>query len=173
TNLLINGGHGNNTYNIQTTPNRSSTTINTGSGADTVNVRGTAGPLFINSGSGGDMITLSNGAATLGGIGHVIINDPSNSAAVTVDDSGFAGNTTYTVTSSQVAAAAWPNFLLVYNNLASLNLNGGSGSDIFNIESTASGTATTVTAGTGGNRFNLAPTAQYLAGVAGPLSLFC
>jgi hypothetical protein len=114
---------------------------------------------------------LGNTTATLGGIGHVIVNDPSNSAAVTVDDSGFAGNTTYTVTSSQVAATAWPNFFLVYNNLASLNVNGSSGDDQFNIESTASRTATTITAGSGSNRFDLTPTAQYLAAVAGPLNL--
>jgi hypothetical protein len=171
TTLLLTGGSGNNTYNVASTPSGSTTTLNTGSGMDTINLRGSAGLLFINGGGGADTITLSNGAATLGGIGHVIINDPSNSAAVTVDDSGFAGSTTYTVTSSQVAAAAWPNFLLVYNNLASLNLNGGSGSDIFNIESTASATATTVNAGSGGNRFNLAPTAASLAGLAGALNL--
>jgi hypothetical protein len=170
TNLVLTGGSGNNTYNVQSTPSGSST-LNTGSGADTVNVLGSAGRLFINSGTGGDTITLSNSLARLGGIGHVIINDPSHSAAVTVDDSGFVGTTTYTVTSTQVAATAWPNFLLVYNNLASLNLNGSSGDDQFKIESTASGTATTITAGSGSNRFDLAPTAMYLAAVAGPLNL--
>jgi hypothetical protein len=170
-NLLLTGGSGNNTYNVASTPSGSATTLNTGPETDTVNVRGAAGPLFMNSGTGGDTISLSNNAATLGGIGHVIINDPSNSAAVTVDDSGFAGSASYTLTSTQVAAAAWPNFLLVYNNLASLNLNASSGDDRFNIESTASRTTTTVTAGRGSNRFNLTPMAQYLAGVAGPLNL--
>jgi hypothetical protein len=172
TNLLINGGDGNNTYNVQNTPSLSSTTINTGSGVDMVNVRGTAGPLFLNSGSGGDTITLSSSAATLGGIGQVIVNDPSKRAAVIVGDSGFTDTTTYTLTSTQVAAAAWPTFLLNYNNLASLNLNGSSGNDAFAIESTAGATATAVTAGSGVNRFDLTPTDQYLAAVAGPLSLF-
>jgi len=171
TNLVLTGGSGNNTYNVPSTPSLYPTSLNTGSGVDTVNVRGTGGPLFINSGSGRDTITLSNSAATLAGIGHIIVNDPSNNSAVTVDDSGFAGSTTYTITSTQVAAAAWPNFLLVYNNLASLNLNGSSGDDQFNIESTASSTATTVTAGSGSNRFDLARAAQYLAAVAGSLNL--
>jgi hypothetical protein len=172
TSLLLTGGSGNNTYNVPSTLAVYPTTVNTGSGADAVNVRGTAGPLIRNSGNGGDTITLSNTASTLGGIGHVIINDPLNSAAVTVDDSAFPSNTTYTLTSTQVADAAWPNFLLVYNNLASLNLKGSSGDDAFAIESTASATATTVTTGSGSNRFDLTPTAQYLAGVAGALSLF-
>jgi hypothetical protein len=171
TTLVLTGGSGNNTYNVASTPSGSTTSLNTGSGMDTVNLRGSAGLLFINGGGGTDTITLSNSAATLGGIGHVIINDPSNSAAVTVGDSGFAGSTTYTVTSSQVAATAWPNFLLIYNDLASLNLNGSSGGDQFNIESTASLTAMTITAGSGANRFDLAPTAMYLAAVAGPLNL--
>jgi hypothetical protein len=171
TTLIVTGGNGNNTYNVQSTPSLSGTTLNTGSGMDAVNVRGTAGPLFLNSGSGGDTINLSNSTATLGGIGHVILNDPSNSAAVTVDDSGFADSTTYTVTNARVAAEAWPNFLLSYNNLAGLNLNGSSGDDQFNIESTASGTATTVSAGSGSNRFDITPTNQYLAAIAGQLTL--
>jgi hypothetical protein len=170
-NLVLTGGSGNNTYNVTSTLGTYPTTLNTGSGLDTVNVRGSAGPLFINSGSGGDTITLSSSVATLSGIGHVLINDPSNSAAVTVDDSGFAGSATYTATSTQVTADAWPNFLLSYNNVASLNLNGSSGDDRFPIESTASVTATTITAGSGSNRFDLAPTDQYLADIAGPLSL--
>jgi hypothetical protein len=171
TSLVLTGGSGDNTYNVASTPSGSTSTLHTGSGMDTVNVRGTGGLLFLNSGSGGDSINLSNSTATLAGIGHVIINDPSNRAAVTVDDSGFTDSTSYTVTSTQVAAAAWPNFLLIYNNLAWLNVNGSSGDDQFNIESTAGGTATTVTAGSGSNRFDLTSTAQYLAGAAGPLNL--
>jgi hypothetical protein len=171
TTLLLTGGSGNNTYNIANTPSGSLTTLDTGSGMDTVNLRGSAGLLFINGGGGADTITLSNGAAMLGGIGHVVINDPSNSAAVTVDDSGFAGSNTYTVTNTQVAATAWPNFLLIYNNLAGLKLNGSSGDDQFNIESTASRTATTITAGSGANRFDVAQAAQSLAAMAGPLNL--
>jgi hypothetical protein len=171
TSLVVTGGSGNDTYNVMSGLSTGPTTLNTGNGVDTINVRGTAGPLFVNSDSGGHTITLSNTTATLGGIGHVVVNDPSNSAAVTVDDSGFAGSTTYTLTSSQVRAEAWPNFLLLYNNVASLNLNGSSGDDRFNIESTATSTATTVTAGSGNNRFDLTPTAQYLAAVGGLLSL--
>jgi hypothetical protein len=171
TNLVLTGGSGNNTYNIPSTLSGFPTTLNTGSGTDTVNVRGAAGPLFINSGSSGDTITLGNSAATLGGIGHVIVNDPSNTVALTVDDSGSSGSTTYTLTSSQLAAAAWPNFLLAYNNITSLNLNGSSGNDQFNIESTAGPTTTTITGGSGSNRFDLTPTAHYLAAVAGPLTL--
>ncbi len=171
TNLILTGGSGNNTYNISGTPSGSPATLNTGSGVDAVNVRGASGPLTINSGSGGDTITLSSSTATLGGIGHVILNDPSNTATVTVDDSGFTDSTTYTFTNTQVAAAAWPNFLLSYNNVASLNLNGSSGDDFFEIEGTAGATTTTITAGSGSNHFDLTPTDQYLADIAGPLNL--
>jgi hypothetical protein len=113
TNLVLTGGSGNSTYIVTSTLSTYPTTLNTGSGADTVNVRSTSGPLFINSGSGGDAITVGSNVATLGGIGRVIVNDPWNRAAVTVDDSSFAGSTTYTITKAQVAAAAWPSFLLV------------------------------------------------------------
>jgi hypothetical protein len=166
--LTVRGGTGGNTLTI--TALLVPTTLATGSGGDTVHVLGSVAPLTIDSG-GGDTITLRNGAGTLGGIGRVTVNDPSNTATVTVDDSGFAGSTTYTMTSTQMGVAAWPNFVLLYDNLARLNLDASSGSDLFNIEGTASPTATAVNAGTGGNRFNLTPTAQRLAGVAGPLSL--
>jgi hypothetical protein len=171
TNLVLTGGSGNNTYSVASTLATYPTTLNTGCGIDTVNVLGSTGPLFVNNGGSGNRVMLSNAATTLAGVGHVILNDPSNRAAVTVDDSGFTGSTDYTLTSTQVAAAAWPNFLLIYNDPASLTLDGGTGVDQFNIESTASATATTVNAGSGGNRFDLTPTDQYLADVAGPLSL--
>jgi hypothetical protein len=166
--LTVRGGTGGNTFMI--TALLVPTALDTGSGGDTVNVLGTIAPLTIDSG-GGDTITLRNGAGTLGGIGHVTVNDPSNTATLTMDDSGFAGSTTYTMTSAQVGVAAWPNFVVLYDNVARLNLDASSGNDLFNIEGTASPTATAVNAGSGGNRFNLTPTAQYLAGVAGPLSL--
>jgi hypothetical protein len=168
--LTVRGGTGGNTFTISSllVP----TTLDTGSGGDTVNVLNAVAPLTINSGSGGDTITVRNSSGTLGGIGRVTVHDPSNTAAVTVNDSGFAGSTTYTLISMQVTADAWPNFALTYDNIAILNLDGSSGNDIFNIESTASDTATTVNAGTGSNGFNVALTAQYLAGVAGALNLF-
>jgi hypothetical protein len=171
TDLVVTGGSGTNTYNVLSTRSLYPTTLNTGGAGDTVNVRGSMGPLFIVSAGGGDTITLRTASGTLGGIGDVTVTDPSNTATVTVDDSGFSGSTTYTLTSTQVATDAWPNFVLTYDTIANLNLNGGRGSDIFNIESTAGATATTVNAGTGGNRFNVAPTAQNLAGLAGPLNL--
>src|SRR5262249_10550533 len=123
TNLLLAGGSGNNIYNVSSTHSVSQTMINTASGFDAVNVPDAPGPLFLNTG-GVDTITLSNSAGTLGGIGHVIVEDPSTTSAVTVNDSGFTESTTYMLTSTQLAAAAWPNFLLVYYNVASLNLNG-------------------------------------------------
>src|SRR5262249_18306887 len=147
------GGTGGNTFTIASlfVP----TTLDTGSGGDTVNVLGTIAPLTINSGGDGP-IALRNGAGTLGGVGHVTVHAPSNTAISNVDDSGFAGSTTYTLTSTQVTAYAWPSFVLIYDNLGRLNLDGSSGSDVFNIESTAGPTATSVNAGSGGNRFNLA-----------------
>jgi hypothetical protein len=179
TNLVLTGGSGNNTYNLLSGEGLLSTALNTGSGANTVNVRSSGtpvfirssgGPLSINSGGGGNTITLSNSAATLNGIGHVTINDPSHGTAVTADDSGFTDGTAYTLTSTQVAAA-WPNFLLTYTNPANLHLQGSSGNDTFDIEGTAGTTATTVTGASGSNRFDITPTNQYLAAIAGPLTL--
>jgi hypothetical protein len=87
-----------------------------------------------------------------------------------VDDSGYGGNEDYVVTNATVTIGRSPDFSVTYNGIGALTLNGGSGSDIFDLDSTAVGT--TVNAGPGGNIFHVSPFTQYLAAsIIGPLTL--
>jgi len=52
-----------------------------------------------------------------------------------------------------------------------VSLDGGSASDVYNIESTASGTPATVIGGGGNDTFNVTPTSENLSNIAGNLTL--
>jgi hypothetical protein len=50
-----------------------------------------------------------------------------------------------------------------------LNINGTKANAVYNVESTAAGTTTTITAATGSDTFNVAPTGKVLDGIKGKL----
>ncbi len=125
--------------------------------------------LALNTGFGSDTVTLTNAGNTLDGIGNVRVNDASGTATLVVDDSGLGSNESYAIIDPTVSVARLPNFLLTYSGIAALNLYTGPGSDTFDIDSTSVSTA--VTAGAGGNIFHISPFSQYLASIAGPLTL--
>ena len=54
-----------------------------------------------------------------------------------------------------------------YMGVESLTLNGGSGSDVYNVESTAATTPVTINAGANADMFQLSPTTNDLTNVAG------
>jgi hypothetical protein len=171
--LTITVGNGNNTYTVANTafsgaPGGNPTVLNTGNGADTVLVQGTdaTAPLTINTGSG-DTVNLTSASNTLDPIGAVTVNDSTGTSVVTVDDSGYGGSDSYFVTSANVTIGRSSSFSLSYSGIGALTLNGGSGSDVYYVDSTS--VATTVNGGGGGNIFRISPFTQYLAAsILGP-----
>jgi hypothetical protein len=151
------------------------TTLNIGSpsiGFTTVDVTGTTAMLTIDAGGGNHTLAISLGddMHLLDSFqGPVIIGVPAYPpTTVLVNDSGFAGNDTYTITGTSVSVGRLGGFSLTYTaSLASLDLKTGPGSDIFNIESAS--VPTQLDAGTGGNTFHVTPTDQYLADIAAQL----
>jgi hypothetical protein len=169
--LTVNGGTAASTYTITDTPASQSTTLRTGTGGNTVTVQGNATPLILNTGAN-DTVLLTNGAGgnVLDPIGAVTVNDPSSTSAVVLDDSGFGGGDTYTITNATVTIARSATFAFTYSGLGSLTLNGGSAASVFAIDSSSA--PTTVNGGAGGNTFRISPFTQYLAGsILGPLTL--
>jgi hypothetical protein len=194
----IDGGGGNNTIDTSAYTSSESFTVNGNLGAATVaptftniqtliggnggnvfNVRASTAPLTINTGTGSDQVNVGSSTHVITGIGSVTVNDASHTATVTMDDTGFGGNDTYTVTNSSgtmnVRSARTSLFALVTTNVANLNLNTGNGNDVFNVESTAAATATTINAGnnsgSGQDLVNISPTAQDLHTIAGSLTV--
>jgi hypothetical protein len=147
--LVFNGGNGNDVYNIIGTALGTATTVNTGGGANSVNIGGpnsglfdVPGPLAVNGG---------------GGPAQLVFNDQAN-----------LFNTTYTITATAVSRPGW---VFSYAGVVSLVFNGGQGNDVYNIIGTALGTATTVNTGGGANSVAIGGPNNGLFDVPGPLAV--
>jgi hypothetical protein len=150
--LTVTGGSGNNTYTVTGGPASQGTTLNTGFGTDTVNVRASAYPLTVNSasGSGADVITLGDSSNTLSGITGALTLNAAATDSLVLNDQGFAAARTYTVTPTAVAWSAGPP--VSYSGLGSLTVNGSAGGDTFDLSGgTSAGAAVTVNGGGGSN----------------------
>ena len=158
--LVIYGGAHGNTFTVSNTGSGYTTTLNSGTAADTVYVQATTGALNIHGQNGADTVMLGN-TGTLGASpgnvqalsGAVTVDNASGSTALTVDDSSDATGRNVTLTNSQISGLAPAN--VNYANLSSLDIEGGSGADTFNVNSTAN-TSTTVNAGAGADQFFIA-----------------
>jgi hypothetical protein len=117
--VTVNGGNGNNSYNVSGTEDNFVTNLNTGNGHDTVNVNGTGffGTLTINEGTGGDDINLG---ATVHNLNNLqgTINVNGNHLGVdnlTVDDQANSASPTFTLNSNSITRPGTG--LIQYNNL--------------------------------------------------------
>jgi hypothetical protein len=152
--------------------------VTTGTGADTVAVLD-IGPIGI-----AGMLTLYNNSNTTVNVGNagsvqgiqsplMVVNHPGYTT-LNVDDS--ADPTGQNVTLNDVANLATitglaPAVISYYDtDVAAVNINGGSGGNVFDIEATSPYAPTTVNAGAGANIVRLTPIGQYLAPI-GPLTL--
>jgi hypothetical protein len=190
--VVVNGGSGNLTYNVLSTEAGFSTGIDTGPGADTVNVQATdiLSRLTINDlfpTSNHDMVNIGSRAPFLGGTlvniaGTInVANSFGGGTTLNVDDSGDANRQTFTVTSGSITGTAFSPLpgirisgAINYNGnnggheVTAIRLLGGGGGNTFNVQSTASGTpisinTDTLTASTN-NQVNIGNTAPTLGG---------
>jgi Ca2+-binding RTX toxin-like protein len=161
--LTLNGGSAANTYDVEGTKSGTPVTVVGGAGNDTFLV--TPGSHNLSALSPGAPLTIQGGAGV---------------DTVTANDQNFGDNTTYGVTSTQVSRSddiifAVPVLVtgptINYSTVESVTLNGGSGSDFYNVESTAAGTPVTVNAGANEDLFEVSPNASELGTIAGKLTL--
>jgi hypothetical protein len=139
----VNGGNGNNTYNVYGTEPSYATTLNTGSGVDTVNVFGTTGPLAVNSAGGGgnDVVNVGNGGSLAGIFGSVSIeNEPSSDTVnvfgqnegaahvATIDTVIRSGDTSLGRLQGVCAPITWD-----YFDTSKVNVYFGSGTSVVNV----------------------------------------
>jgi hypothetical protein len=102
---------------------------------------------------------------------------------VTVDGGSSGGNelnvhdetngrtgATWTVTDSTLQRTGGGSAKVTYRNVTYLNISGTKANAVYNVESTASGTTTTITAAAGSDTFNVAPTSKNLDGIKGKLA---
>jgi hypothetical protein len=153
--------------------------VTTGTGAVTVNVLSTC-PL----GLGGTLTVLNNSNSTVnvGNAGRVqairgplmVANHPGYTT-LNVDDSSDPTPQNVTLdnpvaTLGTISGLAPAVISFYYDDLTAVNISGGSGGNVFDIERI--GVATTINAGAAGDCFHVSPTAQWLgANILAPLTL--
>ena len=180
-NLTVSLGSGGNTFTVANTAGGTSTTVNSGNGTDTVNVTATSSPLTvntqtgpgtvnvqaigaaasINAGGGNDTINVSSSApantGTLAGIAALLtVNGGSGTSTANFSDTGDGLSTISTLNGTGLTSTAFgTGGSLSYSLLAKLNIDLGSGGNVFTVANTGIGTTTTVNSGTGSDTVNV------------------
>jgi hypothetical protein len=171
--LTITAGNGNNPYTIMSTQdftvvsaNPVLTTLNTGSGTDTVNVQGASGHLVVN-GGGADTIALGDTSNTLAGITGWVTVSATPTDTLVLNDQGtpVAPPRTYTVTPTSVHWTGGPP--VTYSGLGALAVNGSGGTDTYNLSGGTSATAAVSVNGGGGANTLLGSNAGNLWAITG------
>jgi predicted outer membrane repeat protein len=153
--LTVLGGNGTSTFNVEGTTAATPVTLVTGPGGGVVNVAPTDKTLTDIQGS----LTIQGGGRT-----SAMLDDQNDILPFVL----FFPNI-YTVTNATVSNGFAAT--IHYSGLRSLTLNGSSADDLYNIESTALGTATNVNTGASNNTVNVSPTDKILADIQGDLTI--
>jgi hypothetical protein len=168
-NLIVNAGSGRNTFNITNTPlGLTTTTLNTGLGADTVTVKGTRGPLVVNDQGSADTVNVFPSSATWiqGGI---TVTNQANFSRLSVSDASTTGRNVTTGIASD--GFGFINNLLPttirykFADTIAVVVNAGTGNDNFTITDTLSNSqspATLIIGNDGNDTFNVRKTKRRL-----------
>jgi hypothetical protein len=172
--LSVKGGSGGNSFTIANTPGTTSnnpvavtTSLDSGSGVDTVNVQATTGRLNLTTSGGRDTVNVGLGGSVQGILGAVSVTNPPSYTALTVDDSADAIARAAILNTGSLTGLAPAAINFQQYDLSSLTVKGGNGGNTFTVAGVPSdGFMTTTIASGGGN-----DTVKLLATASGPLSL--
>lgn len=128
-------------------------TIETGAGDDVVNVLSTTTRTKINSLGGADTVNIGNAGSLANIRDEITVVNDAGLTALRIDGSAETANKDVTVTSTRVGQLAPRDILYFPGDLSSLTVLTGAGVDLFNVNSTPAGAATTVSAGAGADTF--------------------
>jgi hypothetical protein len=173
--LTVDGGTGGNTFDVTGTAAGITTTLNSGTGDDTVGVTATGnGTLDIHGQGGADAVTLGNSATDPPGLGMQGLNGTINvdgapaSVALTLDDSQDATSRTITINGSSISGLSPATINWVTADLSSLSIQSGTAANTWNVLATTPGFTTTINTGSAGDTVNvLGTTANGPLDVAG------
>ena len=134
--LIVNGISGNDTFNVRSTS--AATTLNTGTGMNTINVGSTA-PVT------GGIVDGIQGAVTIVGYGNDVLN---------IDDTGSVLDNVGALTSNTLTGLGMGDGGITFSGISVLNLGLGSGNDTLTIVNTPSVTAN-IDGNNGNDTFNV------------------
>ncbi len=160
--VTINGGSGNVTYNVNSTEEGTPVTIGAGAGNNTINVDG-RGEVIIGDKDffETDNLSFINGPLTVSAAGG-------GANTLNVDDQHAIGSETYTVAAAAVTRGGTAG--VAFSGIQDVVLNGGSDGNTINVQSTGSGTSTTVNAGSYNDTINVGE-ADNLNDIQGALTV--
>jgi hypothetical protein len=176
-NVTVNGGSGGNSYFVTDTSPTAVTTLNTGFGADTVNVTATSGALTVNGQSGADHVRVGQGGSARGVNGAVNVTNLGSFSQLVVDDSlDHTGRVvTMNVANGVGTIAGLAPVMISYTagDVSALTVLGGDGGNTFIVANTASNGDSPVTGiftGAGKNSVTVQGTsgALVVTGQGGP-----
>ncbi|MDB5309404.1 MAG: hypothetical protein JWO38_3606 [Gemmataceae bacterium] len=152
-------------------------TVNGGTGGNTFDVLSTSVDTTINSGTGSDTVNLGNAGLTSGINSQLTVFGQAGLDTITLDNTADPGPTTYHLASGEIGGGAYggpvtpggpfgANGLLAYTAATEVvNVNGGTGTNTYNVDETIAATNTTINDGAGNGTFNIA--GNGLAGTLG------
>jgi hypothetical protein len=160
TSLNINGGSGGNTFNVNETAFNLTTTLNTGTGADTTNVLAMANnTLNINGQDDTDTLNLGNNGSAQGLAGTINVTNNGDFTAVNVNDSQDSTARTIAIsddgTTETVTGIAPAILHLLDTDVSALNLDGGTGGNTFTVNNISAGFVNTLNTGSGNDIVNV------------------
>ena len=153
--VFIEGGGGNDTYNVDSTAAVTPVTINVAPGVATGNNTFNVSPDDKDLDDIAGLLTVN---AVGGGANTLNLDDRQNARA----------DETYTVTSAAVTRGGTAG--VAFSGMQDIVLNGGGDGNTIHVESTAAGTSTTVNAGSGNDTINVGK-ADNLNDILGPLTV--
>jgi hypothetical protein len=157
--LVVDGGPGNNTYNVVSTPASTSVSLYTGSGTDTTNVQTITAILGIytdtgTGGGGNDVVNIGYANSLAGILGTVNIVNTRNYDRININDQADAADHPNVVIADGAAGGVTGLALAAINftssSVSRLVVNTGSGHNTVTIPSTPAVTSVTVNTGAGG-----------------------
>src|SRR5439155_22298043 len=139
---------GNITYTISGTPASDGTILNSGSGADRIQILSSNSPLTINSsaGSGADSISVGSLGNTLSGITAGVTVNAAATDSLVLNDTSFTGSRTFTVSDTSIG---WGGSSVAYAGLGSITIYGGKGGNTFDVLAGSETAALTILGGSG------------------------
>jgi hypothetical protein len=137
--LSIALGSGGDTFTVEST-HLDTTTLDTGAGGDTVNLRTNDGETEVNTGAGSDTVNLGSLAPVSGGVldefnALITLEGEGDDDVLNVDDSGDSENNDGTLTGTTITGLGTSG--IVYGTFETLNIGLGTGHDRFNVRGTS------------------------------------
>lgn len=170
--LFLKGGKGGNTFTVEDTfkaaspTSGSQTIINSGTGADKVNVKRTTGGLSVAGQSGLDLINVTNNGSAQGikaplfvnnqfGLTTLLVNDTASTAPRNVVLDADVNPADHSTATGRVNGLAPAQISYRLNDVQTLSLSTGSGNDSFAVHATQVRTELLLNGGKGGDQFFL------------------